>query len=237
MKIIKTALWLLCVACTGYSVVYAASNTLSATQLKKLKPLKKNEGRTLMSLSKAKLKDVHLAKNVKYFDIKSYEINFDKLKYSGGWSFDMEAYNKLSKREKKKIRSVKPIKSNTPFGAIYFADSPMKEIYNLHYIDARSKVHTFASRKALLAFLGEIDTPAEVHMALLNSFGSIRYKKVGNLYVIREKSVTYEDYDGGKYDSYVEILHKVMDNRGKILLSKRVKYQGCRKKRCDNLPK
>jgi hypothetical protein len=113
----------------------------------------------------------------------------------------------------------------------------MKEIYNLHYIDARSKVHTFASRKALLAFLGEIDTPAEVHMALLNSFGSIRYKKVGNLYVIREKSVTYEDYDGGKYDSYVEILHKVMDNRGKILLSKRVKYQGCRKKRCDNLPK
>jgi len=220
---------------TSCHILFAGSSTLTATQLKILKPLKKNEGRVLMSLSKAKLKDVHLAKPVKYFDIKSYEITSGGLKYSGGWSFDMEAYKMLSKSEQKKIRSVKPVKSNNPFGAIYFMDSPMKEIYNLHYVDTQSKIHTFASRKALLAFLGEIDTPVEVHMALLNSYGTIRYKKVENFYVIREKVVTYEDYDGGEYDCYLEILHKIMDNRGTMLLSKRVKYRGYHGKKCDKL--
>ncbi len=40
MKVIKTALWLLFVTCISYSVVSAASNVLSTTQLKNLKPLK-----------------------------------------------------------------------------------------------------------------------------------------------------------------------------------------------------
>ena len=235
MKIIKTVLLLSLTMGIGSEPVFAKPGILTQKQLERYKPLKANEGRALMSLKKAKLKDVHLAKPVKYFDIKSYEIIFDDLKYSGGWSFDRAAYNKLSDREKRRIRSVKPVKSNSPFGATYFADSPMKEIYNLHYVDMHSKVHTFASRKELLAFLGVIDTPAEVHMALLNSYGSIRYKKMGNLYIIREKSVTHEDYDGGDYDCYLEIVHKIMDNRGSILLIKGVKHQGYRGKKCDSL--
>ncbi len=216
-------------------LIFAKSGTLTQKQLKRYKPLKANEGRKLKSLATAKLSDVHLAKPVKYFDIKSYEIVYDDLKYSGGWSFDMAAYHKLSSREKKKVRLAKPVKSNNPFGATYFVDSPMNEIYNLHYVDMYSKVHTFASRKELLTFLGEIDTPVEVHMALLNSYGSIRYKKVGNLYIIREKIVTHEDYDGGKYNCYLEILHEIMDKRGKMLLNERIKYQGYRGKKCDKL--
>jgi len=107
----------------------AKSGTMTQAQLNRYKPLKANEGRALMSLEKAKLRDVHLAKPVKYFDIKSYEINYDELNYEGGWSFDMDAYKKLSSSERKKIRSAKPISSGSPFGATYFADSPMRSIY------------------------------------------------------------------------------------------------------------
>ena len=235
MKIFKTLLLALIIIGAGTKITFAKSDTLTQKQLERYKPLKADEGRALMSLRKAKLSDVNLPKPVKYFDIKSYEIIFDNLKYTGGWSFDRVAYSKLSDREKRRIRSVKPVKSSSPFGATYFADSPMKEIYNLHYVDMHSKVHTFASRKELLAFLGVIDTPAEVHMALLNRYGEIRYKKMGNLYIIREKSVMHEDYDGGDYDCYLDIVHKIMDNRGNMLLIKGMKHQGYRGKKCDSL--
>lgn len=238
IKIFKTLLLVSLALSINVETLFAKSNTLSKKELEKYKPLKKNEGRKLQSLKSTMLSDVHLAKPVKYFDIKEYLVSpgaITRQDYEGGWSFDMAAYKKLTEKEKKKIRSVQPVKSNSPFGATYFADSPMKSIYNLHYIDRYSNVHTFASRKELLAFLGTIDTPAEVHMALLNHYGSIQYKKVGDLYIIRSKSVTQEDYDGGDYDCYLDVSHQIMDNKGKMLLIKQIKHQGYRGKKCDNL--
>ena len=238
VQIFKTLLLASLMLSVNIETLFAESNALSKKELEKYKPLKKNEGRKLKSLTTAKLSDMHLAKPVKYFDIKEYSIGpgaITRKSYEGGWSFDMAAYKKLTDKEKKKIRSVQPVMSNSPFGATYYPDSPMKSIYNLHYIDMHSKVHTIASRKELLDFLGTIDTSAEVSMALLNRYGSIRYKKVGDFYIIRSKSVTLEDYDGGDYDCYLEISHQIMDNKGSMLLIKQIKHQGYRGKKCDNL--
>ena len=238
MKTVKTVVLISVLCCAGSVSVLAESHTLTMQELQHYKPLKKNEGKALPSLTKAKLSDVHLAKPVKYFDIKRYEITADPLtqkSYVGGWSFDRAAYSKLSNREKKKIRSERPLMSNNPFGATYFLDSPMKEIYNLHYIDMQGKAHTFASRKALLAFLGKIDTPVELHMLLLNRGGEIRYRKVGDLYILRWETVSYEDYDGGDHDCSVSVDHVIIDEWGKTLFSKQIKYKEYRGKKCENL--
>ncbi|MBA1419603.1 MAG: hypothetical protein FAF03_01750 [Epsilonproteobacteria bacterium] len=235
MKLLRIVLLILVMMSASIEMTFAKSRTLTQKELQEYKPLKANEGRKLMPLSKAKLSDVHLVKAVKYFDIKSYEINYDDLIYTGGWSFDMAAYSRLSKYEKQKIRSVKPVKSKEPFGATYFLDSPMREIYNLHYIDMHSNVHTFASRKKLLDFLGEIDTPTELHMALLNREGEIRFKRLGNIYILRHKSVSFEDYDNDAYDCSVSIYHEIMDMKGTILLSKEISYKEYRGKKCEKL--
>jgi len=240
MKIVKVVLVVSLIISISSEFTFAKSSKLTEKQLKRYKPLKANEGRKLKSLKSAKLSDVHLAKPVKYFDIKRYEIGPDILtarSYVGGWSFDAKAYGKLSAKEKKDIRSQRPIKSIAPFGAKYFPDSPMKEIYNLHYIDMQGKAHTFVSRKALLEFLGKIDTAVELHIFLLNHGGEIRYKKVGDLYVLRWKTVSYEDYDGGDHDCSVSIYHVIIDVRGKTLLSKQVSYKEYRGKKCDKLLK
>jgi len=238
MKIFKIVLFGLLFISVNMVLLAGTTNTLSKKELKKYKPLKKNEGRTLSDLNTAMLSDVHLSNPVKYFDIKEYSLSqgtISSKNYEGGWSFDMKSYKKLTNKETKEIRSVQPLMSNNPFGATYFVDSAMKSIYNLHYIDMNSKVHTIASREKLLAFIGTIDTPTEVHMALLNSYGSIRYKKIGDIYIIRSKSMTYEDYDGGDYDCYLEVTHKIMNNKGKMLLIEQIKHQGYRGKKCDNL--
>ena len=85
-----------------------------------------------------------------------------------------------------------------------------------------SKVHTFVSRKKLLSFIGVIDTPAEVHMALLHTYGKIRYKKIGNLYIIRRDTIVYINYEGAEYDCSISIYHEIMDNRGNMLLEKEI---------------
>jgi len=220
----------------GGESALAKSHMPTVQELQRYAPLKKSEGRKLPSLTHAKLGDVHLAKPVKYFDIKRYETGpgpFTARSYVGGWSFDTKAYSKLSNHEKKDIRSQRPQKSNTPFGAKYMNDGPMAEIYNLHYIDMQGKTHTFASRKALLSFLGKIDTAVELHIFLLNRGGEIRYKKSGDLYILRWKTVSYEDYDGGDHDCSVSIDHEIIDMRGKTLLRRQLSYKAYRGKLCE----
>ena len=216
MKIFKILLVVSLIISISSEVTFAKSSKLTQKQLKHYKPLKVNEGKVLKSLTTAKLSNVHPVKPVKYFDIKRYD-SYDK--YEGGWSFDMAAYKKLSDREKKKIRSARRIKPHKPFWKIYTPDVVEVGYYNLHYLDSDLGVHTIASRKKLLAFLGTIDTPTELSMVLLDMVrGKIRYKKVGNLYIIRAHDVSYTDCDGcGEPACTLFIQHIIMDNRGNIL--------------------
>jgi len=201
----------------------------------KHKPLKANAGRKLMSLKTAMLSDVHLAKPVKYFDIKRYDVVG---KYVDGWSFDMAAYKKLSNKDKKKIHSAKVKKPKSSFWERSFNDGVFAGFYNLHYIDSHSKVHTINSRKNLLSFLGIIDTPAELSMLFLDhNYGKIRYKKIGNIYNIRMNDVYYSDCDGcGEPACTLFVRQVIMDNRGHILLDKQVSEKSFKnEKQCSKL--
>ena len=175
MKLFKTMLLALLMISITVGIVFAGSNALTQKQLKHFKPLKVNEGRKLKSLGTSMLNDVHLATTVKYFDIKQYD---GDNRYKTGWSFDMTAYEKLSKSDQKKIRLARRIKPHDSFWKIYFLDGPEAGYYNLHYLGSDSKVHTITSRKKLLSFLGSIDTPTELSILLLGrAEGKTRYKK------------------------------------------------------------
>ena len=221
MKTVKTVVLISVLCCTGSVSVLAKAHTLTKQELQHYKPLKKNEGKALPSLTKAKLSDVHLAKAVKYFDIKLYDASS---KYVSGWSFDMSAYNKLSTKDKKKIRSARAKKPKNTFWKFSFVDGPLAGFYNLHYIDNHSKVQTINSRKDLLAFLGTIDTPAELSMLLLgDSKGKIRYRKRGTIYNLRINDVSSSDCDGCDEPACTLFVgQRIMDNRGNILLDKQV---------------
>jgi hypothetical protein len=123
---------------------YAKSGNLS----QRYKPLKVNEGRKLISLKQTMLHDVHLAKPVKYFDIKYY--HSENKTYKGGFSFDMNAWKKLSAKEKKKIQTQRFVHQGESFSvkAIYPDRGPY-HIANIHYIDDNSNPHSFSSRKNL----------------------------------------------------------------------------------------
>ncbi|SFV61981.1 hypothetical protein MNB_SV-10-196 [hydrothermal vent metagenome] len=219
----KVKIILLAVLTLGVQVenVQCRSKIMGKKQLQQYKPLKVNEGRKPASLKLAKLSDVHLAKAVKYFDIKQYDASG---RYIGGWSFDMAAYKKLSGKDKKKIRSARAKKPKNTFWKLFFADGTFAGFYNLHYIDSHSKIQTINSRKDLLSFLGTVDTPAELSMLLLgDSNGKIRYRKMGNSYNLRINDVSYSDCDGcGEPACTLFVRQKIMDNRGAILLDRQV---------------
>ena len=229
MKIFKIMLLMALIFTMSTQYMVAASMTM----VKKYKPLKVNEGRKLFSLKQAMLDDVHLAKQVKYFDIKQYDA-FGK--YVTGWSFDMAAYKKLSNKEKKKIRSVKGKKLRGSFWKLSLNDGTFNGFYNLHYLDKYAKVHSINSRKELLSFLGTVDTPAELSMLFLDhSYGKIRYRKMGNVYNIRINDIYYPDCDGcGEPACTVFVRQMILDNRGDILLNRQVSEKSFKsEKKCE----
>jgi len=223
MKLFKVVLLALVTITVSTKVTFAKSGTLTHKQLKDYKPLKAKEGKILKSLTDYMLHDFHLAKPVKYFDIKSYSLDkpySGKLSRSRGdnaWSFDMNAYRRLSNKEKKEIASLSP--ASKGFGTTYYGDGTagIASVYNLHYIDMNSRVHTISS--ALVSFLGEIDTPAEIQVMLLSYPGVHRYKKKNHLYIIRTDLV-YEESDG---DYTHKIYHRIMNKQGNVE-SKRLKF-------------
>ena len=172
MKIFKIVLLVSLIIGVSAKVTFAKSGTLTQKQFKRYKPLKAKEGKVLKSLTDYMLSDVHFVKSVKYFDIKRYSLDkpySGKLIRSRGdtaWSFDMNAYRKLSSKEKKEIASLRP--ASDGFGTTYYGDGTpgIASVYNLHYIDMNSKAHTVFSD--LIDFLGEIDTPAEMQIMLLS---------------------------------------------------------------------
>jgi len=234
MKIFKIVLLVSLALGIGVKVLSAESNTLTKKQLQKYRPLKVHEGKKLKSLKSAMLSDVHLAKPVKYFDIKYY--HSEDRSYWYGFSFDMNAWKKLLAKEKKKIQTQRFIHQGESFAveAILLDGGPML-IGNLHYIDNNSNAYTFSSRKELVKFLGTIDTPVELAILLLSKSGRVRYKELGNLYIIRTDLI-YTDNDGTD-NCYQDIEHIIMDKKGDILLQKTTtksypmkKYNALRKK-------
>jgi len=225
MKIIKVVLAGLLLISISPEITFAKSEIVTQKQLKQYKPLKEKAGKRLKSLTEYMLHDVHLAKPVKYFDIKSYSLDkpySGKLSRSRGstaWSFDMKAYRKLSNKEKKEIASLRP--ASDGFGTTYYVDGTagIASVYNLHYIDMNSKAHTVFSESELVGFLGEIDTPAEIQIMLLSYPGIHRYKEKDNLYIIRTDLI-FEESDG-VYTH--EIYHRIMNKQGRVE-SKRLKF-------------
>ena len=68
MKLFKLVLLVALMITVSTQCIVAQSMTT------KYKPLKVNEGRKLISLKQSMLHDVYLAKLVKYFDIKQYDV-------------------------------------------------------------------------------------------------------------------------------------------------------------------
>ena len=224
-------LWFM--VCVDSPLIIASSTTWTKKELQHFKPLRVTEGKKLISLKQAMLHDVHLSKPVKYFDIKQYDVTG---KYVTGWSFDMAAYKRLSNEEKKKMTSVKGKKPVTSFWKISLNDGTFNGFYNLHYLDDNIKVHSIDSRKELLSFLGTVDTPAEFAILFLaHSYGKIRYKKMGKVYNIRIHDVYYPDCDGcGEPACTLFIRQKLIDNRGNILLDRKVSEKSFKsEKKCE----
>ena len=221
MKLFKMMLQVSLMIVANIVVISAGSHTIGKKQWQQYKPLKVNEGRKPISLKLAKLSDTNLAKTVKYFDIKQYDISG---KYVGGWSFDMAAYKKLSTNDKKKIRSAMAKKPKHSFWKYSFNDGAVAGFYNLHYIDSHSKVQTINSRKDLLSFLGTVDTPSELSMLLLGDiYGKIRYRKIGNIYNLRSSVFSFSDCDGcGEPACTLFVRQIIIDHRGDILLDRQV---------------
>jgi len=230
MEILRRALLLVLILSVSSNFIVARSSTLTQKELKRYKLLKVNEGRKLKSLKSAMLSDVNLAKQVKYFDIKQYDVS---AKYVTGWSFDMAAYKKLSSKEKKKIRSVKGKKPKDSFWKLSLNDGTFNGFYNLHYLGKNAKVHSINSRKKLLSFLGTVDTAAELSMLFLDHrYGKIRYKKMENVYNIRINDISYSDCDGcGEPACTVFIRQMILDYRGNILLSRQVSEKSFKSKK------
>jgi hypothetical protein len=224
-KSLTVILQALLIISVSTKVTFAKSGALTQKQFKHYKPLKAKEGKVLKSLTDYMLSDVHLAKPVKYFDIKSYSLDepysgkLSRSSSSTAWSFDMKAYRKLSNKEKREIASLRP--ASNGFGTTYYVDGTagIASVYNLHYIDMNSKAHTVFSKSELVGFLGEIDTPAEIQIMLLPYPGIHRYKEKDNLYIIRTDLI-FEESDG-VYTH--EIYHRVMNKQGSVF-SERVKF-------------
>jgi len=239
MRLFKPVLLLFLVLSVGMEVLSARSHALTQEELKKYKPLKAKEGKVLKSLTDYMLSDFHLAKPVKYFDIKRYSLDkpysgkLSRFRGDTAWSFDMKAYRKLSNKEKKEVASLRP--ASDGFGTTYYVDGTagIASVYNLHYVDMNSKAHTVFSKSELVGFLGEIDTPAEIQVMLLSYPGIHRYKEKDNLYIIRTDLI-FEESDG-VYTH--EIYHRVMNKQGSVS-SERLKFiQSSSKKRYEYLLK
>jgi len=125
------------------------------------------------SLNEYRLSDFRLAKDVKYFSI---HLGFSGITYR----YDSQTYQQLTSEQKHALEVAKKgVKSYfnlyiPPVGALIG-----RPVAYIVYIDEASSVHTVETKEELKAFLGNIDTPAEVKVWLkLNKKRDVhRYKK------------------------------------------------------------
>ena len=184
------------------------------------KPLKINEGKKLPLLSMAKLKDINLAKSIKYFTLcfndvdNNGNIKVKSIAPSKGYSFDNSSWEKLSQVEQKSILSQKPIAKYPLFATNSTQDGRVLSIATISYIDTNSKVSTFSSMPKLKAFLGKIDTPTELALMFYSKEGRVTYKDMGNFYLLRSDWI-YQENDGSKNSCYYRIEHFILSKKSK----------------------
>ncbi len=125
------------------------------------------------SLQEYRLSDFHLAKDVKYFSI---HLGFSGITYR----YDAQTYQQLNSEQKRALEDAK--KGVKSYFNLYIPPVAMligRPVAYIVYMDETSKVHTVETKDELKAFLGNIDTPAEVKVWLmLNGKRDVcRYKK------------------------------------------------------------
>jgi len=125
------------------------------------------------SLHAYKLRNFHLAKDVKYFSI---HLGFSGITYR----YNAQTYQQLSSEQRHALEDAK--KGVKSYFNLYIPPVAMligRAVAYIVYMDETSKVHTVETKDELKAFLGNIDTPAEVKVWLmLNGKRDVsRYKK------------------------------------------------------------
>lgn len=161
--------------------------------------ISKNDEAALKKLSEYTIKDFNLNKDIKYFEINRYRVlsrsnrmgivhmaSYPIMVYS-----DKKAYAGLNTKEKHLIKSSLPVVANRGyFGAVnngptMINSGKIASIANLRYISSDAKTKSIATKREVLALLGNIDTPAELQLALwlYNKKSANSYKKVGDRYV------------------------------------------------------
>ncbi len=228
--------------CMCGGLLYAQNNPLSLTEGKKLKNLKNY-----------RLKDFHLKKKVRYFDLRQYYTT-KGYPYMRGWAFDQQAYNKLpsnlrnilGRRDAAKTRNKKGwgwtnryMGSNGAMQAFRRYGKPYRETISILYfakLDSNTYIYHQNSKKWMKNFLGEIDTPAELAVVLHTYRGTKRYKKISHGYQVRiDNLVSEKNAPDGRCMHLVR--HLIVDTQGEVeSLQKGLRNDGpLDKQACDRL--
>jgi len=227
---------------------------LGSSIVTQAKALSLTEGKVLKNLKRYRLKDFHLKKRVKYFDLRQY-YNKKGYPYMRGWAFDQKAYNKLPSNQKSLLKNRKASKTrnkknNQWIGSLEWAGAVMefrrygqpypKTISILYYIgaDTDTGVSWRNSQSRIKDFLGDIDRPAELALILHAHRGVIRYKKISDGYLVRiDNLITEKNSPDGRCMHIVK--HAVVEKQGEIvpIYGEESKEELLDKKKCAQLRK
>jgi len=196
------------------------------------KPLSLTEGKKLKNLKQYNLKDFHLKKKVRYFDLRQYYTS-KGYPYMRGWAFDQQAYNKLpsnlrnilGRMDAAKTRNKKGwgwtnyhMGSNGAMQAFRRYGKPYRKTISILYFakpDSNIYIWHKNSKKWMKNFLGEIDTPAELAVVLHTYRGTKRYKKTAQGYQVRiDNLISEENAPDGRCMHIIR--HIVVDKQGKV---------------------
>jgi len=196
------------------------------------KPLSLTEGTKLKNLKRYKLRDFHLKKKVRYFDLRQYYTT-KGYPYMRGWAFDQQAYNKLpsnlrnilQRRDAAKTRNKKGwgwknyhMGSNGAIPAFRRYGNPYRHTISILYFakpDSNTYIYHQSSKKWIKNFFGQIDTPAELAVILHTYRGTKRYKKIPQGYQVRiDNLITEKNAPDGRCMHIVR--HMVVDKQGKV---------------------
>jgi len=196
------------------------------------KPLTLAEGKKLKNLKRYRLKDFHLKKTVRYFDLRQYYTT-KGYPYMRGWAFDQQTYNKLPSNLRNilgrmyaaETRNKKGwgwrnyyMGSNGAMEAFRRYGKPYRKTISILYfakLDSNIYIWHQNSKKWMKDFLGEIDTPAELAVVLHTYRGTKRYKKIPQGYQVRiDNLISEKNALDGRCMHIVR--HIVVDKHGKV---------------------
>ena len=159
----------------------------------------------LKTLNTYSLNDFQLAKNVKYFEVVQYYPDHYKVSSSVLLQYGEKNSQKIKNVTSKNIGRkryltmyVKPIHDPSDpalISALVIGQlaAPLIPKVRIRYIEHNGKVGTVSDRAELKAFLGKIDTPAEIQLfhSLSGKHEAYSYKKTGESYRLRLNYIIY----------------------------------------------